>query len=50
VNRALGAVVVLLVFAVFAPSMAAWLTAAVPTLATVLVLLVALRVLFGRVR
>lgn len=46
-NRALGTVVVLLVVAMFAPAMALWLTAAVPTLVSILVLLVTLRIVWG---
>lgn len=44
VDRALTAVAVLLVVAVLAPSLAKWLVAAVPALASILVLLVAMKI------
>jgi hypothetical protein len=46
-QRAIGTTALLLLIAVFAPIIAAWLTAAVPTLASILVLLIALRVMWG---
>jgi hypothetical protein len=46
-QRATGITALLLLVAAFAPTIAALLTAAVPTLASILVLLVALRVIWN---